>query len=155
MKKRRNLNESLNENWFSGGYMGPGLGMDFALSPASYTVQGNGTGYVYKMMTFDDTLQQKPNKPSNDYYIYPGCMVRGTGYNNPDKHYTGTVYRIMKNGMGEVIGIYILCSKTSRFVSIRADENLELLLPTEPEPGGVFNPIPSEMSLNNGAYAAV
>lgn len=152
MSKRR----SLNENWFSGGYMGPGLGMDWTLSPASYTVQGSGTGYVYSLKTFDDTLQQKPNKVTNDYYIYPGCMVRGVGFNNPDKHYTGKVYRILKNGKGEVIGLYILCTKNSRFVSIQADDNLELLLPKEQQPMGMYHPLPSDdLNLNNGAYSAV
>ena len=146
--------EKINENWFSGGYLGPGLGMDWTMSPASYTVQGSNTGYVYSLRTFDDSLQQKTNKYKDEYYIYPGCMVRGVGYNNPDKHYTGKVYRIIKNGKGEIIGLYILSSKTSKFVSIRADENLELLLPKETDQYGLFNPTPSEMNLNNGMYSA-
>ena len=152
MSKRR----SLNENWFSGGYMGPGLGMDWTLSPASYTVHGSGTGYLYSFTPFDDTLQQKPNKVTNYYYIYPIYMVRGVGFNNPDKHYTGKVYRILKNGKGEVIGLYILCTKNSRFVSIQADDNLELLLPKEQQPIGMNLPLPSDdLNLNNGAYSAV
>ena len=60
-------------------------------------------------------------------------MVRGVGYNNPDKHYTGKVYRIVKDIKGEIIALYILSSKTSKFVTIRADDNLELLLPKEPD----------------------
>lgn len=152
--KKSNKRRSLNENWFSGGYLGPGLGMDWTMSPASYTVQGSNTGYVYSMKTFDDTLQQKPNELTDDYYIYPGCMVKGVGFNNPDKTYTGKVYRILKNGNGEIIGLYILATKTSKFVSIKADDNLQLLLPKDMEQGGYFNPARSELDLNNGSYSA-
>lgn len=146
MEKER---ERLNENWFTGGYLGPGLGSDWTLTPASYTVQGSATGYVYSLHTFDDTLQQKPNPRSDEYYIYPGCMVRGVGYNHSDKHYTGTVMSILKNGKGEIIALKILAKKTSTPVHIRADENLELLLPEKPQPIGDFRPIPTEMQLNN------
>lgn len=121
----------LNENMFAGGMFGPGV--DFTLSPSSHAVQGTTTGYYYAIRGFDDTLQQKQNYAPDEYYIYPGCTVRGVGYNNPDKHYTGKVYRIVKNTKGEIIALYILATKTSKFVTVRADDNLELLLPKEPE----------------------
>ena len=83
-------------------------------------------------------------------------MVRGVGFNNPDKHYTGKVYRILKNGNGEVIELYILCTKNSRFVSIQADDNLELLLPKDQAPVGEYRPLPSDdMNLSNNAFSAV
>ena len=136
--ERKRTRRRLNEDWFSGGTMfGPGL-QDFTMGPATYTVQGSATGYVYSMKSFDDVLQQKPNRPSDEYYIYPGCRVRGVGYNNPKLHYTGKVYRILKNANGEVIGLYILCEKTSKIVSIKADDNLTLLLPKTPDPLGVY-----------------
>lgn len=121
----------INENMFAGGMFGPGA--DFTLSPASFNVQGSSTGYYYAIRHFDDTLQQKQDYNPEEYYIYPGCMVRGVGYNNSDKHYTGKVYRIVKDIKGEIIALYILSSKTSKFVTIRADDNLELLLPKEPD----------------------
>ena len=145
MAKRQSINEMM---FFNGGYAGPG--MDYTLSPASYTVQGTNTGYVYSLRGFDDSLQQKPNKPSNEYYIYPGCMVRGAGYNNPDKTYTGRVYRIYRNGKGEIIAIYILSTKTGKYVTIRVDDNLELLIPNAPKPVGAYNPTPqNDMDLSN------
>ena len=116
---------------FAGGMFGPGA--DFTLSPASFNVQGSSTGYYYAIRHFDDTLQQKQDYNPQEYYVYTGCMVRGVGYNNPDKHYTGKVYRIVKDIKGEIIALYILSSKTSKFVTIRADDNLELLLPKEPD----------------------
>ena len=116
---------------FAGGMFGPGA--DFTLSPASFNVQGSSTGYYYAIRHFDDTLQQKQDYNPKEYYIYAGCMVRGVGYNNPDKHYTGKVYRIVKDIKGEIIALYILSSKPSKFVTIRADDNLELLLPKEPD----------------------
>jgi len=147
--------KKINENWFSGGYMGPGLGMDWTLSPASYTVQGSGTGYVYALRTFDDSLQQKPNEPSFEYYIHPGDMVEGVGYNNPDKIYRGRVYRIVKGPNGEIVYLYILSSKTSKFVSIRPDDNLTLLIPKTPDQSGMFYPASSQnVEITNRNIAA-
>ena len=97
---------------------------------ASYNVQGRGPGYVYSILPFNDSLQQKANDPGNEYYIYPGCLVRGAGYNNPKLFYTGIVNRIVKDGNGEVKFIYIKTLKTNRFVSISADDNLELIINT-------------------------
>ena len=80
MVKRRSINES---TLISGGYgfVGGG-GYDNTLSPASYNVQGKQPGYVYSILPMTDTLQQKPNKIEHEYYIHPGCTVRGVGYNN-------------------------------------------------------------------------
>ena len=82
MKKRRSINES---TLISGGYgfVGGG-GYDNTLSPASYNVQGKQPGYIYSILPMTDTLQQKPNKIEHQYYIHPGCTVRGVGFNNGD-----------------------------------------------------------------------
>ena len=115
---------ALNENSFGafGGGADPTMGV-------SYNVQGRGPGYVYSILPFNNSLQQKVNDPGNDdYYIYPGCLVRGVGYNNPSLHYTGIVNRIVKDSNGEVRFLYIKTLKTNRFVSIAADDNLELII---------------------------
>ena len=116
---------AINENSFGafGGIADPTMGV-------SYNVQGRGPGYVYSILPFNNSLQQKTNDPGNDYYIYPGCLVRGAGYNNPKLFYTGIVNRIVKDGNGEVKFIYIKTLKTNRFVSISADDNLELIINT-------------------------
>ena len=116
---------AINEN--SSGAFGGGLDPTMG---ASYNVQGRGPGYVYSILPFNDSLQQKANDPGNEYYIYPGCLVRGAGYNNPKLFYTGIVNRIVKDGNGEVKFIYIKTLKTNRFVSISADDNLELIINT-------------------------
>ena len=116
---------AINENSFGafGGGLDPTMG-------ASYNVQGRGPGYVYSILPFNDSLQQKANDPGNEYYIYPGCLVRGAGYTNSKLFYTGIVNRIVKDGNGEVKFIYIKTLKTNRFVSISADDNLELIINT-------------------------
>lgn len=119
----------LDEQFVGGGMFGPGA--DYSMSPASFMVQGSTTGYSYAIRGFDRSLEQKPNQPSDEYYIHPGCAVKGVGFNNPNKEYSGKVYRILKTGSGEIYALYILTFKDSKFVSIRADENLELLLPKD------------------------
>ena len=116
---------AINENSFGafGGIADPTMGV-------SYNVQGRGPGYVYSILPFNNSLQQKTNDPGNEYYIYPGCLVRGAGYNNPKWFYTGIVNRIVKDSNGEVKFIYIKTLKTNRFVSISADDNLELIINT-------------------------
>lgn len=120
MKIRKKLNES------SFGAFGGGV--DPTIGGASYNVQGKGPGYVYSILPFNNSLQQKTNVHKEEYYIYPGCMVRGVGYNNPELHYTGIVNRIVKDSSGQIRFLYIKTNKTNRFVTIRADENLELVL---------------------------
>ena len=120
MKKTYKINESM--------FGGIGGGADNTLGPTSYSVQGKGPGYVYSILPFNDDLQQKTNKATQDYYIYPGCKVRGTGYNNPDKYYTGIVNRIVKDSDGVIRFIYIKTIKTNRFVTINADDTLELVI---------------------------
>ena len=108
-------------------------GADPTLGGVSYNVQGT-PGYVYKIMNLNHDLEQKPNQESHEYYIYPGCKVRGVGVNNKDLHYTGIVNRIVKNADGEIEYIYIRCPKTNKMVTILADDNLELILNNkEPE----------------------
>ena len=113
-------------------------GYDNTMSPASYMVQGPTPGYTYNMLAFNDTLQQPKNKVENKQTIHPGRMVRGVGYNNPDKKYTGIVHRILKSGDGKkAIGLYIQTLKNAKMVTIRADKNLELLVPENvPQYGG-------------------
>lgn len=105
---------------------------DAMMGPASYTVQGRNPGYSYNILPLSTNLQQVANDPDNSFYIYPGCTVRGVGINNKDKHYTGQVYRICKNSNGEIQFIYIRTFKTNKFVTIAADDNLELITRTEP-----------------------
>lgn len=126
-----------------------GGGMDNTLFPASYSVQGALPGYTYSILPFNDTLQQKKNTPSEEYYIYPGCTVRGVGFNNPDKHYTGIVNRIIKDANGEVVALYIQCFKTSKLVSIRPDDNLELIIHKDSKQVGMKTQNPEHnLSLN-------
>ena len=102
---------AINENSFGafGGGVDPTMGV-------SYNVQGRGPGYVYSILPFNNSLQQKANDPGNDYYIYPGCLVRGVGYNNPSLHYTGIVNRIVKDSNGEVRFLYIKTLSGTFFV---------------------------------------
>jgi hypothetical protein len=134
MKKIANITQ-LNENYFA---VAGGMA-DTTFGNPSHMVQGNFPGYTYTVLGFSDALQQKANNPSNEYYIHPGCLVRGVGFNNPDKTYTGTVNRIVKNESGEIICLYILTQKTSKMVTIRADENLELLIQKGTEQKGLHN----------------
>ena len=119
----RKIGKHINENMNS---MGFGAA-DAMMAPVSYTVQGKHPGYTYNILPLSTNLQQAANEPSNDYYIYPGCTVRGVGLNNKDKHFTGQVYRICKNSNGEIEYLYIRTFKTNKFVTIAADENLELI----------------------------
>lgn len=107
-------------------------GADPTLGGVSYDVQGT-PGYVYKIMDLNHDLEQKPNEIDDNYYIYPGCMVRGVGVNNRNLHYTGVVNRIVKNSNGEIQYLYIRCPKTNKMVTILADENLELIIHDEKE----------------------
>lgn len=131
MKKTNPVNEST-----FGMYGG---GLDNTASAATYTVQGRNPGYTYSILPFNNSLQQKVNKLTNDYYIYPGCMVRGVGVNNPDKHYTGIVNRIVKDSNGEIRFIYIKTVKTNRFVTILANDELELILHQSTQDNSKYN----------------
>ena len=120
MKKVSNINE---------GQLAVAGGMaDTTFGAPSHMVQGSFPGYTYTVLGFSDALQQKVNEPSNEYYIHPGSMVRGVGFNNPNKKYTGTVNRIVKDESGQIVCLYILASKTAKMVTVKADENLELLI---------------------------
>jgi hypothetical protein len=131
MKVKFIKSEALNENALYGAMGG---GFDSTLFPTSYGVQGqNGPGYVYRVLTPDDSLQQKPNKVDDRFYIHSGSKVRGVGVNNPDLYYTGMVYRIVKNSDGTVSHLIIKTDRTNKFVTVRADDNLELIVNT-PEP---------------------
>jgi hypothetical protein len=132
MKKIANITK-LNENSFA---VAGGMA-DTTFGNPSHMVQGSFPGYTYTVLGFNDSLQQKPNKLSHEYYIHPGCLVRGVGFNNPDRTYTGTVNRIVKNESGEIVCLYILTQKTSKMVTIRADENLELLIQKGTEQKGL------------------
>lgn len=100
-------------------------GTDPTLGGVSYTVQGT-PGYIYAILPLSHNLEQRPTPQDDAYYIYPGCTVTGVGANNPDKHFTGQVLRIVKNGNGEIQYLYIKTLKTNKFVTIRADKNLRL-----------------------------
>lgn len=101
---------------------------DPTLGGVSYTVQRN-PGYTYQILPLTHDLEQKPNKVHNEYYIYPGCRVRGVGLKHPELHFTGKVHRIVKDENGVIRFIYIQSEKTNKMVTILADENLELLIP--------------------------
>jgi len=124
--------------------MGGWGGMDNTLGAASFMVQGSDTGYVYAIKSFNDSLQMKPTDYQEEYFIHPGSRVRGVGFNNPDKHYTGKVNRIVRDEDGEIVCLYILAETTAKLVSIRADENLELLIPEKMDQIGIYKPSPNE-----------
>lgn len=143
MKKIAKINK-LNEMQFG---VAGGAG-DPTLAGTQYNVQGSYPGYVYTVLGFNDNLQQKPNNPSNEYYIHPGSRVTGVGLNNPDKRYTGNVISINRNENGEIICLCILAEKTSKIVTIRADENLELKIPKDNEQkGGIHTISPTHLDL--------
>ena len=122
---------------FSGG------GFDNTMSPASYNVQGSFPGYVYQILPLNNDLQQKVEHKPEEYYIHPGCLVRGKGFNNPDNTYTGYVNRIVKDSQGAVVCLYIKTVKNNRMVSVRADDDLILLIQKKEE-----NQTPPEMKLD-------
>lgn len=121
--RKKKETPAMNENALAGSTFG---GYDPTLGAASYNVQGPSPGYIYSVKGLNNTLQQKANTLSNDYYIYPGCTVRGYGVHNPEKRYTGQVYRIVKDGDGAIKFVYIKTIKTNRFVPIKV-EGLELI----------------------------
>ena len=136
MKKIAKINK-LNEMQFG---VAGGAG-DPTLAGTQYNVQGSYPGYVYTVLGFNDNLQQKPNNPSNDYYIHPGSRIRGVGFNNPNKKYTGIVNRIVKDENGEIICLYVIAEKTSKMVTVRADDNLELLINKDTDQKGGIHTI--------------
>jgi len=113
---RYRFNKSINE------------GLDPTLGAASYNVQGTGPGYVYNILPLYHGLEQKANPIKDERYIHVGCKVRGTGHNNPSKHYTGIVTRIVKNSKGEIEFLYIKTIKNNKFVTIDVNNELELII---------------------------
>ena len=105
---------------------------DPTVGGVSYTVQGM-PGYRYAILPLSHDLEQEKTPQKEEYYIHPGCTVRGVGVNNPDKHFTGQVVRIVKNGNGEIEYIYIKTIKTNKLVTIRADKDLKLIPYTKKE----------------------
>ena len=99
---------------------------------ASYLVQGV-PGYTYAILPLSHDLEQRATPQEESYYIHPGCTVTGVGANNPDKHFTGQVVRVVKNSNGEIQYIYIKTQKTNRLVTILADEHLRLIPFNKPE----------------------
>lgn len=116
---------------------------DPTVGGVSYTVQGM-PGYTYAILPLTHNLEQDMTPQKEEYYIHPGCTVTGVGANNPEKHFTGQVVRIVKNSNGEIQYIYIKTQKTNRLVTILADEHLKLIpfnKPTEQRtPPTVFTP---------------
>ena len=104
--------------------------MDATMS-ASNLVQGNGYGYVYRILRFNRSLEQQVNPITDDYYIYPGCMVTGRGFFDKDKKFTGLVMSIRKDSDGKVQVVYIKTVKTNRLVALSPDD-LELILYSKP-----------------------
>ena len=107
-------------------------GLDPTLGMASYTVQGKGPGYVYSVHPLYHGLEQTKNEVDDTYYIHVGSIVRGTGHNNPSKHYTGQVIRIVKNENGEIVFLYIKTTKNNKMVTIDVNDELELILHDKP-----------------------
>ena len=97
----------------------------------SNMVQGNGYGYVYRILPFNKNLEQKVNQVTDDYYIYPGCMVTGKGYFDESKKYTGLVMSVRKNANGEVQVVYVKTTRTNRMVALSPD-GLELIMYNKP-----------------------
>jgi hypothetical protein len=103
-------------------------GLDPTLGVASYMVQGQGPGYVYNIRPLYHGLEQKANDVKDEYYIHVGSKVCGTGHNNPSKHYTGIVTRIVKNSKGEIEFLYIKTIKNNKFVTIDVNDELKLIV---------------------------
>ena len=106
--------------------MNEGVDPTLGANGASYLVQGV-PGYTYAILPLSHNLEQRNTPQDDSYYIHPGCTVTGVGANNPEKHFTGQVVRIVKNGDGEIQYIYIKTQKTNRLVTILADDNLRLI----------------------------
>lgn len=101
-------------------------GMDPTMGVTQFNVQGNSLGPIYQILPMTRDLEQKPNEIDNRMYVHPGTLVRGVGINNPDRHFTGRVARIIKNGDGSIACLYILTERTRKFVTISPD-NLEIV----------------------------
>ncbi len=125
-KKKNNI---LKESIFGGGMIGGGF--DNTLAPSSYSVQGQGPGYVYSILPMTDILQQKPNNCNTSFYIYPGCIVIGYTVNNPKQKITGYVISIIKNSNGEIEGVKVRDTKTNISNIILSPNNLHLISHTE------------------------
>ena len=125
-------NDCLNEAYWGDVFMG---GQDSMMGPSQFNVQGSSLVPVYAILPITDELQQKPNEVDDSMYIHPGSLVRGQGFNNPNKHYTGRVVRIVKDGDGSVLCLYVRTLKTCKHVCVSPD-NLELITfeaPTQTE----------------------
>ena len=146
--KSKNINEAH--------YAMAGGAGDPTLAGAQYNVQGSFPGYVYSVLGFTDALQQKATKQTAEYYIHPGCIVSGVGYNNPNKRYTGLLNRIFKDESGNIVCLYVQAfeiedltkpnekpKSTSQIVTVRVDDKLELKIPKSEEQKGLHVTTPT------------
>lgn len=84
---------------------------------SSGMVQGNGYGYVYRILPLNKSLEQKPNDVDDEMIMHVGSMVRGyeigTGFHNGDtdgsEKIEGKIIEIMRDphGEGHVIAVKI------------------------------------------------
>lgn len=74
---------------------------------ASNMVQGNGYGYVYRILPFNRSLEQKGTPQDDSSYIHVGREVKGKNMDS-GKEFRGTLMRILKNHKGEIFSAWIM-----------------------------------------------
>lgn len=103
---------------------------------ASGMVQGNGYGYVYRILPFNKSLEQKPNDNDDERYIHVGCTV--AGYELGDVEHTlpkitGRVIAIIRSqeGTGEIEKIKVQPERGGRWKYLEPD-GLEIVVNDKP-----------------------
>lgn len=109
----------------------------FGTGGAIATMGAINPGYSYSIKGFSHSLEQKIKPQPEEYYVYPGCKVRGYAINDIDtenrKTYTGTVIRLVKDFEGAIRAIWIRTDKTAKMLALTPDD-LELLIVQETSP---------------------
>lgn len=77
--------------------------------------------FQYEIIGMNKYLEQKGNELSREFYVNTGSTVKGHGYYDNSKEYSGIVKEIHKNELAEIEYIIILDQERNQFVKISLD----------------------------------
>lgn len=86
----------------------------------------NPAPFQYEVIGMNKFLEQPGNELSQEFYVNVGSLVKGNGYYDNSKVYTGIIKEIHKNELSEIEYIIILDQERSQFVKLSLD-NLKLI----------------------------
>ena len=93
----------------------------------SYTnFWNNPEPFQYEIISLNKNLEQKGNELSCERYINVGSYVKGIGYYDNSKEYSGIIKEIYRNSNAEIEYIIILDDSRNQFVKLCID-NLKLI----------------------------